>query len=222
MAKRPNRRQRPNLAVQTFEDSNPNVRKAVDFVERKHDMLDKSRAFGVVTGNEMIDGKRIAYEVGQGPGRLSKLYDNDLMRLYRPGEEEAEKAAAKKRQQRRPDDLAVGGRSTGASSAAEAAAELAAQSNDDDDDDDNEESLPPMASVDTSVQFVDSEDDGDEVNLAAWALGKKYRFALVRQAISERYHREVANEPDALDFLIGEGLVRGEEVKAAREAASKG
>jgi hypothetical protein len=214
MAKRAYKRRAPRLNVATVEDENPEVAKVVDRLDfRAHDVLDKSRPYGIVTGHEVVDGKTICYEVGQGRGRPSKLYDNECQRIYRPGEREAEqkaRAAAPPKRPQRPDP--------------QPAPPPALESADDDNDDD-EEAAPPMQGVtveaeETSVQFIDGQ---DEVNLTAWALGGvKYRFGLVRSAISDRYHREITNETDALDFLIGEGLVRGEEVKAARDAAAKG
>lgn len=220
MAKRVNARRKPRLDVQTVESDNPKVAKAVDFVARRRDILDKSRSFGVVTGNFMVEGKRVAYEVGQGTGKPSKLYDNDMQRIYREGEEAAEEA------RRAPQRAASTPKDEEPAQIPNPAPRPDYADPDDDDDDEREEAPPPLVGVaprgeDRSVQFVD--DDDKEVNLTAWALGQaKYRFALVRQAIAERYHREITNEPDALDFLIGEGLVRGEEVQAARGAAAGG
>lgn len=55
-----------------------------------------------------------------------------------------------------------------------------------------------------------------DVNLTAWALGQeKYRFAEVKNAIRDRYARDVTNESDALDFLIAEGAVPTEAAPAA-------
>ena len=46
-----------------------------------------------------------------------------------------------------------------------------------------------------------------EVNLTAWVDGtEKYRFALVRQAIMERYQKSATDEREARDFLLGEGV----------------
>ena len=219
MAKRAtNRRRQPRLDVPTVEEQSPGARNAVDFVQRRHDMLDKSRSFGTVTGDFFVDGKRVHYEVGQGPGRLSKLYDNELRRIYREGERENEEAEAGRRN--KPRQAAPPASDEEEKMPAPPEQDFADP--DDEDDDEREEAPPPMQGVrtDTSVQFVDGVDSGDDVNLSAWALYQvQYRFALVRQAIDERYHRAgLANEAEARDFLIEVGLVSGAEV----EAASKG
>lgn len=51
------------------------------------------------------------------------------------------------------------------------------------------------------------------VNLYLWAKGEQnVRFALVRKAIEDRYHRSVHNELDAREFLIDVKLVSVAEV----------
>ena len=46
-----------------------------------------------------------------------------------------------------------------------------------------------------------------DLNLSAWADHKvNYRFALIRQAIQDRYHLVVKDEFEARDFLAGKGI----------------
>lgn len=67
---------------------------------------------------------------------------------------------------------------------------------------------------------VDLEDEtSGSVNLKQWAMGTaNYRWALVRDAIQERYSRAVHNEDDARDFLMEMKLVTGTEVRAGQRS----
>lgn len=206
MAKRPRTsRKSPNLAVKTVEETDERVRRVVDRSDyRRGDILDVTRRnVGKITGTpyEIVDAfgkkRRAIYEVAMGKGKPSKLYDNELQRIYRPGEapsasDRAERAIAKSVPETRqrlddrhpdedPEDLAA-------------------------DEEDAEMQLPDNAEEER-VAVVDDAGGDDEVNLTAWAKGLvNYRFALVRDRIHERYGKMCDTEGDAAEFLAEQGL----------------
>ena len=191
MAKRQTRRK---TAVQQESPSPP-------VAAPRSDILDKSRPFGTITGEFFVRGKRVAYEVAIS-GHPSKLYGINYERIYR---DDAEERAGTVRRGRPPNAARVANQPTPPN-----------LDNDEDDD------TPPMQIPEElagDIEGVETTSDG-EVNLTAWAKGEvKYRFARVRDAISERYNREVTNEDDALETLMDAKVVTVADVKAGREGA---
>lgn len=195
MAKGPikaGRRPPPRLQTRTAESENPNLAKQIA-TQARRETLDMSRPYGVVTGNLVVEdaaGKQrnVAFEQ-KSPikGQPSRLYDPQKVRILRPGEKSAlppqntlkEKAdAAEPQTEPAP------------------APEL----------DEDEEEDPP---IDMGELAASAEGGDGEVNLTAWAEGVvKYRWAQVRDAIEERYHRAVNDPDEARDFLAENGIGR--------------
>ena len=65
-----------------------------------------------------------------------------------------------------------------------------------------------------------TEEDG--VNLAAWGRREvDYRYAVVRTAIEQRFHKVIHNERDARDFLVEVKVITAADAKAAKIAGSR-
>ena len=64
--------------------------------------------------------------------------------------------------------------------------------------------------------------DESGVNLAAWGRREaQYRFAVVRTAIEQRFHKVIHNERDARDFLVEVKIITASDAKAAKIAGSR-
>lgn len=64
-----------------------------------------------------------------------------------------------------------------------------------------------------AVEEAEGEGEGEgEVNLSAWAMKqRRYLFGKVRDAIRDRYAREVVGERDAIILLIEEGVISSQD-----------
>jgi hypothetical protein len=69
---------------------------------------------------------------------------------------------------------------------------------------------------------MEEAEEAEGVNLAAWGRGAvKLRFAVIREAIDQRYHKVIHNERDARDFLVEMKVITAAEAKSAKIAAGK-
>lgn len=66
----------------------------------------------------------------------------------------------------------------------------------------------------------DTEDDGDgAIDLKAWAMGKKYRWQLVSDAMVLKFSKRITSKRDALETLITEGVVQPGQLSAENKRA---
>jgi hypothetical protein len=67
------------------------------------------------------------------------------------------------------------------------------------------------AIAEVKTQGVEVKPEPGKIDLAAWARGEtKLIWGQVRKAFADQYSRDVDNKPDAIDFLIEQGVI-GEE-----------